>query len=214
MDFRGVTKIRSSCSRAGSISAQTVNAVLLSSAGSDQAPVRLRLGDRIDMMKMMVSHIPLKIQHKTRRSRSFQDHKKGISIVYCAHVQTSMQGSDQWKKSSTLYHVLGLTFGVTREEIKASYQRLARLHHPDSAPPDGKDKSAQDFMDIHTEYTTLSNPHSRADYDRLHIICMKNRWRARSWETGQCWWWQWIINQHCSIESAISSCENLLLFRD
>jgi DnaJ-domain-containing protein 1 len=139
---------------------------------------------------------PLKIRHEARRSRNFQDHKKGISIVY-AHVQTS-KGSDQWKKnsntSSSLYHVLGLSFGATREEIKASYRRLARLHHPDAAPPDGKDKSAQDFMEINTAYTTLSNPHSRADYDRLLITSMKVRnggiyggkLRGQCWETDQC----------------------------
>jgi len=191
MAFCGVAnhllQIGSSSSPAGSISGRTVNSLLADS----QVPVPLRLGDQIDMKLMMCP--PLKIQHKTRRSRNFQyigDHKRGISVVY-AHVQTS-KGSDQCDQkkkniNNSLYHVLGLSFGATREEIKASYRRLARLHHPDAAPPDEKDKYARNFMDIHIAYTTLSNPQSRADYDRLLITSMKFRWRSRSWETDQCW---------------------------
>jgi len=188
MGFYGahpVLQIRSS--PAGSISAQPFNSLVSSSDHQDS--LRLRLGGQ------WVS--PLKIHHK----RKFQyGDKRGISVIY-AHVQTSM-GSDQLKtrtvncSSTNLYHVLGLSFGASKEEIKASYRRLARLHHPDAAPPDGKDKSAQDFMDIHSAYTTLYNPHSRADYDRRLMTSMKVRnggiyggqqWKGRSWETDQCW---------------------------
>jgi len=182
-----VLQIRSS--PAGSIYVQTISS-LLSSANHEES-LRLRSGDRIGLK--MVS--PLKIYHK----RKFQyGVRRGISVVY-AHAQTSI-GSDQWKKSGntsgSLYHVLGLSVGASKEEIKASYRRLARLHHPDAAPLDGKDKSAQDFMDIHTAYTTLYNPHSRADYDRRLNTSMKIRnraifegqqWRGRNWETDQCW---------------------------
>ena len=50
-----------------------------------------------------------------------------------------------------------------------------RLHHPDAAPLDGKDKSAQDFMDIHSAYTTLYNPNSRVDYDCRLMTSMRVR---------------------------------------
>lgn len=192
-----VLQIRSSA--AGSISGQTINS--LSSSSDHQESLPLRLRGQIGM-KMV---FPLKIHQK----RKFQyGNKRGIPIIY-AQVQTS-QGSEQLKMKSPnccsidLYHVLGLSFGATKEEIKASYRRLARLHHPDAAPPDGKDKSTQDFMDIHTAYTTLYNPRSKADYDRRLMTSMKVRnggiyggqqWRGRSWETDQCWWWKitWII---------------------
>lgn len=192
MGFSGahvVLQIRSS--PAGSISAQTMKSLLLSSAVHEES-LCLRLGrDQIGLKLLS----PLKIHN--RRNLQYGGDKRRISVVY-AHVQTPT-GSDQLKKNSSinLYHVLGLSFGATKEEIKASYRRLARLHHPDAAPLDGKDKSAQDFMDIHSAYTTLFNPNSRADYDRRLMTSMRVRnngdiyrtqqWRGRNWETDQCW---------------------------
>lgn len=192
MGFSGahlVLQIRSS--PAGSISAQTMKSLLLSSADYEDS-LRLRLGrDQIGLK--LVS--PLKIHN--RRNLQYGV-KRRIPVVY-AHAQTSTS-SDQLKiknSSINLYHVLGLSFGASKEEIKASYRRLARLHHPDAAPLDGKDKSAQDFMDIHSAYTTLYNPRSRADYDLRLMTSMKVRnnggiygtqqWRGQSWETDQCW---------------------------
>lgn len=192
MGFSGthlVLQIRSSPS--GSISGQAINSLISSSDLQESQPLRFRRQIGMNVL------FPLKIHQK----RKFQyGNKRGIPAIH-AQVQTS-QGSEQLKMKSPnccsidLYHVLGLSFGASKEEIKASYRRLARLHHPDAAPPDGKDKSAQDFMDIHTAYTTLYNPRSRADYDRRLMTSMKVRnrgfyggqqLRGRGWETDQCW---------------------------
>ncbi|EAZ07898.1 hypothetical protein OsI_30153 [Oryza sativa Indica Group] len=105
--------------------------------------------------------------------------------------------------AGTLYDVLGLRAGATVREIKAAYRRLARERHPDVAASAGAD----DFVRLHDAYATLSDPDSRARYDRdvVAIASMARgahhrtmaapaaapRWYGRrprrTWETDQCW---------------------------
>ncbi|CAO2207522.1 unnamed protein product [Urochloa humidicola] len=99
--------------------------------------------------------------------------------------------------STTLYEVLGLRAGATVREIKAAYRRLARERHPDVAG------AAAEFVRLHDAYATLSDPDSRARYDRVAVAVAQRspstRWAAytagvsgsgrprRTWETDQCW---------------------------
>nr|GLL19158.1 chaperone protein dnaJ 11, chloroplastic-like [Ipomoea trifida] len=108
---------------------------------------------------------------------------------------------------TSFYDLLGIPVGATSEEIKAAYRRLARACHPDVAGTDQKESSANEFMKIHTAYSTLSDPEKRADYDRrlfrrrrsvkVHSgICTSpapekmsrfTGYTRRNWETDQCW---------------------------
>ncbi|KAL2522226.1 chaperone protein dnaJ 11 [Forsythia ovata] len=78
------------------------------------------------------------------------------------------------RSPTSFYEVLGIPMGASSQEIKAAYRKLARICHPDVAPVDKKDTSADEFMRIHTAYSTLSDAEKRADYDlrifRLHRI--------------------------------------------
>ncbi|KAG8048200.1 hypothetical protein GUJ93_ZPchr0008g11562 [Zizania palustris] len=97
--------------------------------------------------------------------------------------------------AATLYDVLGLRAGATVREIKAAYRRLARERHPDVAGA----PAAGDFIRLHDAYATLSDPDSRARYDRDNVVAMERappgpplwynacRTRRRTWETDQCW---------------------------
>eukprot|EP01018_Ginkgo_biloba_P018694 Gb_36084 [translate_table: standard] len=94
------------------------------------------------------------------------------SRVYTVHTPTA-------QTKSSLYDVLGISFGASKDEIKASYRRLARLCHPDTvADPLLKEKCTKDFIDIHTAYTTLSNPHRKAGYDR-HLLSKSLQCKGR-----------------------------------
>ncbi|GJN15520.1 hypothetical protein PR202_gb02441 [Eleusine coracana subsp. coracana] len=86
--------------------------------------------------------------------------------------------------ASTLYEELGLRAGATVREIKAAYRRLARERHPDVAGA----PAAADFVRLHHAYATLSDPDTRARYDRAAVPMpmMAGRTR-RTWETDQCW---------------------------
>ncbi|XP_040382515.1 chaperone protein dnaJ 11, chloroplastic-like [Oryza brachyantha] len=82
----------------------------------------------------------------------------------------------------TLYDVLGLRAGATVREIRAAYRRLARERHPDAAG------AADDFVRLHDAYATLSDPDSRARYDRDVVVARAaSRRPRRTWETDQCW---------------------------
>lgn len=60
----------------------------------------------------------------------------------------------------THYEVLGLERDASPEEVKHAYRRLARATHPDAGGNPGL------FRLITQAHETLSNPQSRADYDR------------------------------------------------
>lgn len=66
-------------------------------------------------------------------------------------------------ETKDLYKILGVKKGASREEIRRSYRKLAREHHPDA---NRDDPSAEDrFKEIQSAYETLSNPQKRREYD-------------------------------------------------
>ncbi|PKA60325.1 Chaperone protein dnaJ 11, chloroplastic [Apostasia shenzhenica] len=88
-----------------------------------------------------------------------------------------------------LYGVLGVAERASSREIKAAYRSLAKRWHPDVAG----DVGAEEFLEIHRAYSTLSDPAAREVYDRsIGQIGLgfrrSERFRtARRWETDQCW---------------------------
>jgi curved DNA-binding protein len=62
------------------------------------------------------------------------------------------------------YEVLGVPRGAGAEEIQQAYRRLARRYHPDV----NKDPGAEDrFKEVNEAYQVLSDPDTRARYDRF-----------------------------------------------
>ncbi|MFQ5622387.1 MAG: DnaJ C-terminal domain-containing protein [Paracoccaceae bacterium] len=62
------------------------------------------------------------------------------------------------------YKVLGVGKTATQEEIKRSYKKLARKHHPDLNKDAG---SEEKFKEISEAYEVLGDPEKRAAYDQL-----------------------------------------------
>lgn len=67
-------------------------------------------------------------------------------------------------KSKNYYQILGLSEQASAEDIKKSYRRLARKHHPDRNPdqPDAEER----FKSIQEAYDVLSDSKKRREYDR------------------------------------------------
>ncbi len=61
------------------------------------------------------------------------------------------------------YQTLGLTPNATQQEIKQAYRQLAKQYHPDASHDQ---TSHEKFIAINAAYEVLSDPQSRACYDR------------------------------------------------
>ena len=62
------------------------------------------------------------------------------------------------------YAVLGLEKGVSEEEIKKAYRRLAVKFHPDKNP--GDKVAEENFKELGEAYEVLNDPQKRAAYDQ------------------------------------------------
>ncbi|CAO2190386.1 unnamed protein product [Urochloa humidicola] len=126
--------------------------------------------------------------------------KASVSRIRCAAAAATAPAPAALSTTTpTLYEVLGLRAGATVREIKAAYRRLARERHPDVAG--AAPGAAAEFVRLHDAYATLSDPDSRARYDRGAVAVAqrspppRTRWAAaggsgrprRTWETDQCW---------------------------
>jgi molecular chaperone DnaJ len=63
------------------------------------------------------------------------------------------------------YEVLGVSRTVTDVELKASYRKLAMLHHPDRNP--GDNECEHKFKELNEAYDVLKDGDKRAAYDRF-----------------------------------------------
>jgi molecular chaperone DnaJ len=62
------------------------------------------------------------------------------------------------------YELLGVSRDADKEEIKRAYRRLARKYHPDVNKEPGAEEQ---FKEINRAYEVLSEPETRARYDRF-----------------------------------------------
>jgi len=75
------------------------------------------------------------------------------------------------------YETLNIPLDATPKEVKASFYKLSKTHHPDRNPND-PDASAR-FVKISEAYGVLSIPAKRAEYDK-DIIASHNSHHARA----------------------------------
>jgi len=71
------------------------------------------------------------------------------------------------------YRTLGVKSTASADDIKKSYRRLAREHHPDRRPDDKR--AEERFKDISTAYDLLSDTAKRRQFDNGEIDSMGNR---------------------------------------
>ncbi len=64
------------------------------------------------------------------------------------------------------YEILGVTRSATQDDIKKTYRRLAKQHHPDRNPND-RVAAEQRFKEVQAAYEVLGDPQRRTQYDRF-----------------------------------------------
>ena len=64
------------------------------------------------------------------------------------------------------YEILGIDKGVSLDQIKTAYRKLAMQHHPDRVPEDKKKEAEEKFKEISEAYAVLSDPQKRQLYDQ------------------------------------------------
>ena len=70
------------------------------------------------------------------------------------------------------YEILGLRPGATREEIRQSYRRLAKLYHPDRNP---SEEAKHKFIQIQNAYEILTDDVRRMQYEAMVLNDSRNR---------------------------------------
>ena len=79
--------------------------------------------------------------------------------------------------NNNLYKELGLKENATQSEIKSSYRRLVKKHHPDA----GGEKDR--FLAIQDAWETLNDPLKKEQYDKnLFSLQQSSNFRDQNWE--------------------------------
>lgn len=69
------------------------------------------------------------------------------------------------------YHLLGLSYDASADEIRSAYRELARKVHPDANP--GDHRAADAFIQLQKAYDVLSDPKARQAFDESLPIAFK-----------------------------------------
>ena len=78
------------------------------------------------------------------------------------------------------YAVLGVARDATPLQVARAHRHLAKRHHPDLNAGAGAVDAAERMRNINEAWSILSNPASRADYDRSHpsAVPLGGHWSA------------------------------------
>ncbi len=66
------------------------------------------------------------------------------------------------------YKILGVSKDVSEADLKKTYRKLARTHHPDSNQGDAAAEAK--FKEISEAYSVLSDPEQRKEYDQIRAM--------------------------------------------
>src|SRR3954471_5434518 len=103
------------------------------------------------------------------------------------------------------YQILGVSPSADEKEIKRTFRKLAREHHPDVNPGD---KAAEErFKDINEAYQVLSDPEQRRKYDTMRTDYQ--RWQQTGGRSQDFNWNAWSAQPDEGPQVRYSSMDDL-----
>ncbi|KAI0402511.1 DnaJ-domain-containing protein [Xylaria palmicola] len=96
-------------------------------------------------------------------------HKTAIAEGRRAFHGTPVRRDDAIDNARNHYETLKIAPTASAPEIKKSFYKLSKTHHPDLHETAGRRAAARRFMRISEAYSVLSSPAKRAKYDREHM---------------------------------------------
>lgn len=110
------------------------------------------------------THLP-KTNPDSSSSFNLEKNTRRRSSVFM--VRNSLRGElVSMEEEKSFYELLGIGESGSFEEIKQAYKQMALKYHPDVSPPDRMVENTQRFIRVQEAYETLSDPNTRAMYDR------------------------------------------------
>lgn len=85
------------------------------------------------------------------------------------------------EEKKSFYQLLEIAESVSFEEIKQAYKQMALKYHPDVSPPDRMVENTRTFIRVQEAYETLSDPNTRALYDRDLARGLQLAFSGRKW---------------------------------
>ncbi|XP_039161184.1 chaperone protein dnaJ 20, chloroplastic-like [Eucalyptus grandis] len=98
----------------------------------------------------------------------------------------------------SFYDLLGISESGTMSEIRQAYKQLVLKYHPDVSPPDRAKEYTKRFIRVQEAYETLSDPTSRASYDRDMATGGRKPFCYKQVQHGTVEWklrWEFQINE-------------------
>ncbi|KAL1557501.1 chaperone protein dnaJ 20, chloroplastic-like [Salvia divinorum] len=152
--------------------------------------------------KLISGNVPMLQIHsnpiKSPKSISFKSRTQARSPSEgpraCSTAQTHGYSPPAQTKE-TLYELLGIAEDASSSSvIKKAYKQMARKYHPDVSPPDRVDEYKKRFIMVHEAYETLSDPRTKALYDRdlaFRSGFSSSPYKHKGMEEKECWRSSW-----------------------
>lgn len=86
-----------------------------------------------------------------------------LVVISCLYALSDLDDSVIAKD---LYAILGVKKSASIKQIKKSFRKLARKHHPDKSKPDDAKINEKIFREVAEAYEVLSSPDLRSEYDK------------------------------------------------
>ncbi|OMH80806.1 DnaJ-like protein [Zancudomyces culisetae] len=124
-----------------------------------EALIGLGTEDDLNLATQTLSHA------KKSNENNSSDSRKEEFDGKIRNLEQDLHKAKRELKKRDYYKILGVSKDATQSEIKKSYRKLAKIHHPDRHKGEEKTAAEAKMAEINLAYGVLGNEEERAKYD-------------------------------------------------